>query len=52
MIRGAASLAALDDLGLGAHLTYADMTIEVNTAWSTYATQASSGATSLATKSM
>ncbi len=38
MVRGAASLLALDEFGLGAQLTYADMTTEVNRAWSVYAT--------------
>lgn len=37
MVRGATSLPALDELGLGGQLTYADMTTEANTAWSIYA---------------
>jgi FAD:protein FMN transferase len=52
MVRGAAILPAVDQLGLGVQLTYADMTTETNRAWSVYATQASSGATAVATNSM
>jgi thiamine biosynthesis lipoprotein len=51
MVRGGAVLPALDQLGLGAQLTYADTTTETNRAWSVYAAQASSGATSLAMNS-
>jgi len=51
MVNGTAMLPALDDRGLGAQITFADMTTTANRAWSSFAVQASSGATSLAMKS-
>ncbi|MBK5332258.1 MAG: FAD:protein FMN transferase [Ilumatobacteraceae bacterium] len=51
MVRGTEVLAELDDRGLGAQVTYADLTSSANQAWSSFAVQASSGATSLAMKS-
>ena len=51
MVHGTARLPVLDDRGLGAQITYADMTTTANRAWSSFAVQASSGATSLAMKS-
>ena len=51
MVNGIAMLPVLDDRGLGAQITFADMTTVANRAWSSFAVQASSGATSLAMKS-
>ena len=52
MVHGTAMLAVLDDRGLGAQITYADLTTSANQAWSSFAVQASSGATALAMNSM
>ena len=51
MVHGTAMLPVLDDRGLGAQITYADMTTSANQAWSSFVVQVSSGATELAMKS-
>jgi thiamine biosynthesis lipoprotein len=43
MVRGAAALEVLGDLGLGARVTYADATRSVNGAWSAFALPSRSG---------
>lgn len=43
MVRGAATLEVLDELGLGGRVTYADATTSTNRAWSAFASPKGSG---------